>query len=100
MAQTTKSLIRQGKGSVENIASELCLSPSQLRRKLKAITGITPKDYILREQLEMARDMLLRHPERTTTDVAERCGFYDLAHFIHAFQKAYDTTPAKMRKGL
>jgi DNA-binding response OmpR family regulator/nitrogen-specific signal transduction histidine kinase len=98
MKETTKRFIRQGEGSVEHIASELCMSPSQLRRKLKAILGITPKEYILGQQLEMARDMLLRYPERTTTDVAERCGFYDLAHFIHAFQKAYNITPAKMRK--
>ncbi|MCR4921386.1 MAG: response regulator [Bacteroidaceae bacterium] len=98
MEETTKQFIRQGKGNVEQIASELCMSPSQLRRKLKAVMGIAPKEYVLRLQLEMARDMLLRHPERTTADVAERCGFYDLAHFTHAFRKMYDTTPAKIRK--
>ena len=97
--QIVLELMPRNQADVENVASALCMTSSQLRRKLTAITDTTPKQYILAIQLATARDMLQQHPERTITDVAERCGFYDAAHFTRAFRNAFGTTPGQFQRG-
>ena len=97
---SVRELMPRGEADVEHLASELCMSTSQLRRKMTSITGTPPKQYIVGIQLATARDMLAQHPERTTTDIAERCGFYDPSHFTKAFRNAYGITPGQYQMKL
>ena len=97
---SVRELMPRGEADVEHLASELCMSTSQLRRKMTGITGTPPKQYIVGIQLATARDMLAQHPERTTTDIAERCGFYDPSHFTKAFRNAYGITPGQYQMKL
>ena len=83
---------------VESVASNLKMTPSQLRRKLVAITGQTPAAYIMQIRLSNAQRLLDKHPEMSISDVAYRCGFSDQAHFSHAFQKAYGISPSQWVK--
>jgi AraC-like DNA-binding protein len=46
----------------------------------------------------MARKMMEEHPERTISDVAERCGFYDHAHFTHIFHKEFGISPVQFQR--
>ena len=91
--EVVQQLMPQGACDVERVASELCMSSSQLRRKMNAVTGQSPKKYIQGLQLEQARHLLATHPERTLVEVAEACGYYDLSHFIRVFRNAYGITP-------
>ena len=89
------SLMGRGQSDVDTVASTLCMSPSQLRRKVQAITGKTPAAYILQIRLSNAQRLLDKSPELTMGDVAYRCGFSDQAHFSHAFQKAFGMSPSQ-----
>ena len=89
------SLMGRGQSDVDTIAQQLNMSPGQLRRKVGAITGKTPATYILQIRLANAQRLLDKHPELTISDVAYRTGFGDVAHFSHAFQKAFDMSPSK-----
>lgn len=80
--------------TVDTIATELFITPSQLRRKMNSITGMAPKKYIMKVRLEYARDLLHRHPDIKLVDIADQCGFSDLPHFIRLYKEAYGTTPA------
>ena len=93
MRQVVLQLMPQGECDVERVASEMCMSSSQLRRKLNAVTGQSPKKYIQEIQLEKACQ-LLQNPERTLAEVAESCGFYDLSHFVRVFRQTYGVTPS------
>ena len=84
----------QRNSTVETIAQELCITPSQLRRKMNAITGMAPKKYIMKTRLEYARDMLHRNPGIKLVEIADHCGFSDLPHFIRLYKEAYGITPA------
>ena len=90
--------MKQGETDVEHVASVLCMSPSQFRRKMGAITGIPPRQFILDIRLSAARELLQKHPQRTSADIAEQCGFYDQAHFTNAFRKAYGITPGQFQR--
>lgn len=83
------------KGStVEGIAQLLLLSPSQLRHKMSAFTTMTPKKYMMKVRMEVAYKMLHEHPSMKISAIAERCGFYDLSHFIRFYKETYGVTPA------
>jgi len=79
--------------SVEELSKELCMSPRTLQRKINATTGVSPKKFITEIRVDMARQMMLEHPERTISDVAERCGFYDHTHFARIFRSKFGMSP-------
>ncbi len=89
------SLMTRGQCDVDTVAQHLNMSAGQLRRKVGAITGKTPATYILQIRLTNAQRLLDKHPELTISDVAYRTGFSDVAHFSHAFQKAFDMSPSQ-----
>ena len=86
-------LMPKGEADVEHLAAQFFMHPSTFRRKMMAITGMPPAQYIMRLRMEQACVMLLDYPTVTIADVAERLGFSDNAHFSHAFRRYYHTTP-------
>lgn len=71
------------------------MSHSQLYRKLSALTGMTPVQYIQRVKVAKAKLMLSRHPEMSLNIVAEQCGFSDYSNFVRAFKNVLNTTPTQ-----
>ena len=93
LRQVVAEQLPKGKVEVEDIAKQLFISPSHLRRKMNAITGMPPKKYIQKMQLEMARELLSKYPEKTITEVADACGFYDHSHFLDAYRDTFGKAP-------
>lgn len=87
-------LMPQGSLDVDSIAAELCLSPSQLRRKMNAATGMSPKKFIMKVRMDAAREMMSQHPDMKLSNIADKCGFYDLSHFIRLYKETYGITPS------
>lgn len=77
------------------VASFLCMSVSQLSRKLKAVIGMTPAAYILDLRLREVKRLIADEPQLTLLDVALRCGFADNAHMTHAFRRKYGVPPSQ-----
>ena len=92
---TILRLMPEGQVTVEKVASELSLSPSQFRRKIQAATGLSASDYMMSVRMEEARKLLAEYPKYTFNDIATRCGFADNAHFTHTFKRIYHTTPSE-----
>ncbi len=65
-------------------------------RTCKAITGMTPSEYINQVRIEYAAH-LLRTDERTIDDVVDACGFDNNSYFYRLFRRQYGTTPRKYR---
>lgn len=85
--------------SIEAIATDVCLSRSQLNRRIKAITGVTTQQYVNRIRLEQARELLMEHPELQVSEVAYKCGFDDVASFSRAFRRTFGKSPSQHRNG-
>jgi AraC-like DNA-binding protein len=81
---------------IVDLARQTGLSHSQFSRRFKQVLGVPPKDYLLRVRLRHAR-RLLETTERTVSDVALECGFYDHSHFSHAFRRLTGAGPAAYR---
>lgn len=91
-------LMPKGEADLEHVSAQLFMHPSTFRRKMVALTGTPPAQYIMRRRVEQACAMLADYPNVTISDVAERCGFSDSAHFSHVFRRFYNTTPLQWLK--
>jgi AraC-like DNA-binding protein len=82
---------------IEILASEVCLSSSQLNRKIKAITGMTTTNYILKVRLNKAKKHLIKS-QKPIGDIAMECGFNDFAYFSRSFKKEFGMTPTSFQR--
>ena len=83
---------------VEQIAADMAMTSSQLRRRVRAITGLTPLAYANSLRMARARRLLNSRPDMSIGDVADRCGFYDVAYFSKLFKQVYQVAPSKYRE--
>lgn len=77
---------------------ELGIGRTRLFNKIKAITGLTPNEYIL--QMKMKKSLLLLAGEErlTIAEIAYQLGFSNPAYFSKCFKKQYGMTPQEYRK--
>ena len=65
-------------------------------RKLKAITGITTKEYILKLRLLKAKNLLMT-TDLTVAEITYQCGMEDPGYFSTVFRKTVGVTPKAYR---
>ncbi|WFM71307.1 GlxA family transcriptional regulator [Halomonas sp. CKK8] len=83
--------------SMDALAERVGTSRRHLERRFREILGVGPQKF--------ARDLrlryglwLLHYTGKSITEIGERCGFADTAHFSRQFRSAFDMTPSEMRK--
>jgi YesN/AraC family two-component response regulator len=81
----------------ETLAANMCLSRSQLNRKMKAMTGHTISSFVMRMRLDKAQQMLLKR-DKNISEIAYSCGFSDLAYFSRSFKETFGCTPSQFLK--
>ena len=83
--------------SVVSLAEKLSISTSQLNRKLTAISGYSPSNFITRLRIEHAKKKLEKD-DKPIGLIAEECGYYDLAYFSRMFKKMTNKSPSQYRR--
>lgn len=83
--------------SVDELARRVGCSRRNIERKFREELGIGPQKF--------ARDLrlryglwLLHYTAKSVTEIGERCGFADTAHFSRHFREAFGNTPTAIRK--
>jgi len=79
------------------LAEKLCISTSQLNRKLSAVSGFTPSLFIMNLRINCAKKKLASG-DKPIGQIAEECGFYDLAYFSRIFKKLTHVSPSQYRR--
>lgn len=79
--------------TIDAFATELHLSPRQLRRKVRALTDETPSALLRRYRLERAQH-LLESQAGTVAEVAYHVGFKDPFYFSRCFHEAFGCAPS------
>ncbi len=77
------------------LADEMALGMRRFQQKIKAITGLTPKEYQREIQLELARRMLESGDYQTVSEVSLRVGFKDTHYFSNLFLKRFGKKPGE-----
>lgn len=81
---------------LENVASEISVSPFHLSRVFKASTGVGFLEYLNRTRVEHAKE-LLQKKELRIAEVAYMVGFQSLAPFNKAFRQYVGMVPKAFR---
>lgn len=94
-----QSQMRDCSVSLENIASELCITRQQLNRKVKVLLGENMRDHANRIRMEQACQ-LLAEGDMNVSEVARACGFDDIAYFSRFFRKMTGQAPSEYRNSI
>jgi AraC family transcriptional regulator len=81
--------------TIDELAREAGLSPAHFARAFKESVGRAPHQHLMGLRLERAR-RLLDSPDAALSDVAQRTGFADQAHFTRFFKRQYGMTPGML----
>jgi AraC family transcriptional regulator, arabinose operon regulatory protein len=95
MAFLTENLARPLQ--LSEIASAAGLSASRLSHLFRAEVGLTPMQFLERERLARAQQ-LLKLTARSITNIATEVGFESAIHFSLRFKKAIGISPRDYRK--
>jgi AraC-like DNA-binding protein len=77
---------------VEQMADEIHLSRAQLFRKLKAITGLSPNEFINNIRLDKAA-ALIQAKADIVTQISYSVGYSDQSYFAKRFRKKFGVSP-------
>ena len=83
--------------SIATLARISNMSASVFRRAFGRIMETTPGAYITTIRINRARK-LLAETDKTISDIAEECGFYDQSHFVKTFVRLRRLSPGEYRR--
>ncbi|MDM7480937.1 MAG: AraC family transcriptional regulator [Halomonas sp.] len=83
---------------VADLAKLACLSEAHFSERFRAQTGLSPWQYVRRQRLHAARQLILQS-RLPLTDIAIQTGFANQSALSHAFRSSYGASPRQLRQG-
>jgi transcriptional regulator GlxA family with amidase domain len=79
--------------NVEELKKKLCMSGTSLYRKIQALSGLSPTDFLRNYRLKRAAQ-LLESGFGSITEVAFEVGFSSRAYFTKCFKEKFNQLPS------
>ena len=79
------------------VAGHIAMSKTQLYRKIKALTGLTPHGLINNLRLKKAAVALV-NSEKTVSEIYYETGFNSRSYFYQTFKEAYGVSPGDYKE--
>ena len=98
LEQTINDMVLERNLTVDKIAQSLSVSSSHLTRKLKLLTGLTPKKYINEVKMLQARQMIETGDYSSVKAIAYSVGFSSEKVFSRNFKARYGKSPSEYLK--
>lgn len=95
--EMNKQLAETGKVDVDQLALAFKMGESQLRSKIQTMTGKNLQAYVMQLRMEKAWQLLRNNKNMLVGDIANQCGFTDVAYFSRVFRQHYGMTPTQAR---
>ena len=80
----------------DSLADHMCMSLSQLNRKIRAITDFSTGTYIIQLKIEAAKQMLT-NSSAPIGEIAAAVGYDDTSYFSRVFKQYVGSTPSQFR---
>ncbi len=88
----------KNKISVEALCSQMCMSRSQLNKKIQDITNESLITYVTQVRINQAKRILMNDLNITISEVATKCGYDDIAYFSRVFKQVTGITPTQFKR--
>ena len=85
--------------SIETLAELAELNPFHFSRVFKQTTGTTPLQFVTRERMLQARQ-LIRETSRSLIEIGLEVGYTSPSHFAQAFRRTVGVPPTQFRNAL
>ncbi|HET6225038.1 MAG TPA: ATP-binding protein, partial [Bacteroidia bacterium] len=95
--QIVEEHISDSSFGVEKMAEKINLSRAQLFRKLKAISGISPNEFINEIRLQKAAHFIHSKAD-TIAQIGYSVGFNEQSYFAKSFRKRFGVSPSEYSK--
>ena len=89
--------LEESEFDLERLSVEMNMSKSTLYRKIKAMTGLTPLDFVRNIKMKRACMMLLARTQ-TISEVAYAVGFSNPKYFTKCFKEEFGMTPTEYQQ--
>lgn len=100
LRQMLESNLSETDFNVARLSSDMNISTTHLYRKLKALTGLSPVEFIRVFKLQKACE-LLNNTNYSIKEIGYGLGFNNLSYFVKCFREQFGVTPSSFRqKGL
>ncbi|MBR2634774.1 MAG: AraC family transcriptional regulator [Clostridia bacterium] len=83
--------------TLEGLAAQYSLSPSNLSHRFKRITGVSVMEYLISCRMALAK-RLLSETDLEIGRIVEACGFSDSSNFSRSFRQRNGLSPSDFRK--
>ncbi|MEL7269235.1 MAG: AraC family transcriptional regulator [Bacteroidota bacterium] len=94
-----RSNLHNSNFSIDHLAGAMALSRTQLFRKVKKLTQMSPTQYVRFTRLQEAKKLLqTTQDERTVSEICYSVGFLNLSHFTRSFKAQFGMNPSSLRK--
>lgn len=95
VASAVDRLVRSGgRASLAALAAEANVGPRHFRRRFRAATGVSPKQYASIQRVRHA--LILSLTEASWADVAAEAGYSDQPHLARAVQQRFGAAPGRV----
>ena len=83
--------------TIEMVARKISVSTATLKRYFSQIAKVSPKKYLTNIRITASKKLLVE-TDKTLTQIAMDCGFFDTAHFLKQFKQNQNISPSEYRK--
>lgn len=85
---------------MSDVATELGTNSTYISACLNNQRGLSFPNYLAEYRVNYARELMLRHPEKRLTEVAEESGFANEGSFFRSFKKLTGLTPSEWKESI
>ncbi len=82
--------------SLRSVSEHTHMSPSQVNRIFKSLTGTSVYDYVLSKRLIMARELIAKG--EGAVSASQKCGFGDYSSFYRLYKKRIGRAPTENKR--
>jgi AraC-like DNA-binding protein len=82
--------------SLAVISENIHMSPSQINRVFRSLTGTSVYQYILSKRMIVAQDLIAKG--ESAVSASQRCGFHDYSSFYRLYKKRFNTSPTAVKR--
>lgn len=83
--------------TLSDLATQVSLEKIYFSKKFKALTGLSPMEYVRQERIEKAKELIV-FSDMNITQISQALGFQSLQHLSNTFMKVAGCSPRQYKQ--